>query len=115
MGQVLGIQNPCLVALDTIVQDLRKTREDENFAQSDINVESSIVYLQRNDVRQQFLKIVCDHDIQDFKPVALQVLNVVFIEMHATSSDGKEHVINFWPCSDCACVSIEPAAHALSH
>lgn len=91
--------------LDGIVTYLEEVREVVK--DRDVNIDSSIIYLKRNDVRDQFKNIIETNSIISFETKTYEILKMIYIEIECSDKDGDVYKLNFWPCSECACIGIE--------
>lgn len=89
--------------LDGIITYLETVREFFKYR----NMNSSITYLKRNDVRDQFKNIVEHNNIVSFETKTCEKLKMIYIEIECSDKDGDVYNLNFWPCPECACIGIE--------
>jgi hypothetical protein len=85
--------------LDKIISELKKSDLKDKGS-----TESTLDYLKRDDVRNQFFDY-----IEWYKPKKLEaylgsVGGFIILEIQF-ESQNKKYLLNFWPCTDCACVA----------
>lgn len=91
--------------LDSMVKYLEEVKEA--IKNRDVDIDSSITYLKRNDVRDQFKNIVENNRIISFETKTYEILKMIYIEIECSDKDGDVYKLNFWPCTEYACVGIE--------
>lgn len=89
--------------LKEIVEAIEKT----SLSNKNLNKESSIKYLQRQDVIEQLETIINNLKIVELDSELKAGLGLIFLEMIATSQDNSKYKLNFWPCSCCSCIGVE--------
>lgn len=67
---------------------------------------ASLVYLQRDDIVLQTRNIFEELNIVEVHGGFKSILGCCFLEILAISKSNDKYVLNFWPCSDCACIAV---------
>lgn len=73
--------------------------------------ESSRAYLVRPDVRQQTTDLftALDADFsKGYEEAWADLLGLTFLEIKIRTKKGESWTLNYWPCSQCACVGSNP-------
>lgn len=93
--------------IDRILDELViKLQENEKlFQDQDIDVSSSLQYLQRPDVRKQTKEICTQLNADKISGRIESLLGLAFAEIHV-EANTKTYELNLWPCSTCACVTV---------
>lgn len=74
------------------------------------DTKESITYLKREDVHSKLAQLIESYDLRTFPRGGFAtVLGLVFLELIAVDGKDAHWRLNFWPCTECACVGIEPA------
>ena len=76
--------------------------------EEDEQASSSIAYLKTPAVRKQLQERIDEFGLVRATVEIKAMLGVAFMEWKATDRDGKGWELNFWPCSQCACISCLP-------
>ena len=81
------------------------------------NYDSNIAYLGRADVQAQANKWIRTHSFVKAR-VMIKEMNwnnaapSYYMEWETTTLTGEQWHLNFWPCSECACVACLPSGNA---
>jgi hypothetical protein len=62
-------------------------------------------YMGRADVKKQYMQYVEQTEAVSVEGNYLSTLGLLYVEMKLKNRTGKVYALNFWPCSDCACVA----------
>lgn len=93
--------------IQNTINDLSKIKNAKYAAEISESVEPSINYLSRNDVYTQASKIVNEMSPCKITSQLCRTRGVYYLEMTVVSDiDGRSVVLEFWPCTECACIKI---------
>jgi hypothetical protein len=89
------------------LSDCRKALEKFGQSHKEHNVSSSIKYLEKKDVVDQFARILTNFPIGNKAELRISnTIGVTYAEILLTDKNGKLWIANFWPCDACACVAL---------
>jgi len=77
-----------------------------SYKDSDISCDSSILYLKRKDVHDQISRYLLETKSHIIAYQLRECLATIYVCM-LISNTTEKYILNFWPCSECACVAFE--------